>query len=83
MLDKLFETKELINDDADITVILNCYRRPYNLKMQVDALRSQTIKPKQIWLWINYHEDNKDFDPTTLGVDRVFSNDYNWKFYGK
>ena len=68
---------------GDITVILNCYRRPYNLKMQVDALRAQSIKPKQIWLWINYHEDNKDFDPKTLGVDKVFSNDFNWKFYGR
>ena len=69
--------------EGDITVILNCYRRPYNLKMQVEALRSQTIKPAQIWLWVNYHEDNKDFDPKTLGVDRVFKNDFNWKFYGR
>jgi len=72
------ETKE-----GDITVILNCYRRPYNLQMQVDSLRAQTIKPSQIWLWINYHEDNKDFDPTTLGVDRIIKNDFNWKFYGR
>ena len=76
--DKLFETKN--TKEADITVILNCYRRPYNLKMQVEALRNQTIKPKQIWLWINYHEDNKDFDPSTIGVDRVFKNDFNWLF---
>ena len=77
-VNKKEETKE-----GDITVILNCYRRPYNLKMQVDALKSQSIKPKQIWLWINHHDDNKDFDPSTLGVDRVFKNDYNWKFYGR
>ena len=68
---------------GDITVILNCYRRPYNLKMQVDAIRAQSIKPVQIWLWVNYHEDNKDFDPKTLGVDRIFHNDFNWKFYGR
>lgn len=81
IVDCLNEEKEL--KEGDITVILNCYRRPYNLKMQVKSLRSQSIKPKQIWLWINYHEDNKDFDPKTLGVDRVFKNDYNWKFYGR
>ena len=69
--------------EGDITAILNCYRRPYNLKMQVDSLKNQTIKPKQIWLWINHHEDNIDFDPKTLGVDRIFHNDYNWKFYGR
>jgi len=79
--DALFSTVE--TKEGDITVILNCYRRPYNLKMQVEAIRNQSIKPKQIWLWINYHEDNKDFDPTTVGVDRIFKNDYNWKFYGR
>lgn len=81
--DKLFEVTKRESKEGDITVILNCYRRPYNLKMQVDAIRAQSIKPTQIWLWINYHEDNKDFDPTILGVDRVFNNDFNWKFYGR
>ena len=81
--DKLFEDKKLESENGDITVILNCYRRPYNLKMQVDAIRAQSVKPVQIWLWINYHEDNKDFDPHLLDVDKVFSNNYNWKFYGR
>ena len=71
------------SSNADITVILNAYRRPYNLKMQVDALRNQTAPPKQIWLWVNAHEDNKDFDFKSLGVDRIFHNDFNWKFYGR
>jgi hypothetical protein len=79
--DKLFEIKK--SKDGDITVILNCYRRPYNLKMQIESLRSQTVKPKQIWLWVNHHEDNEDFDLSSLDVDRVFKNDYNWKFYGR
>ena len=78
---KLFEKTK--DEQGDITVILNCYRRPHNLQMQIDALRSQSVKPKQIWLWINYHEDNKGFDPATLDVDRVISNDFNWKFYGR
>lgn len=68
---------------SDITVILNAYRRPYNLKMQIDSLRNQTVAPKQIWLWVNSHEDNEDFDFKSLDVDRVFHNDYNWKFYGR
>ena len=66
-----------------ITVILNAYRRPYNLKMQIDAIRAQTTKPAQIWLWVNAHEDNEGFDFKSLAVDRVFHNDYNWKFYGR
>jgi len=68
---------------ADITVILNSYRRPYNLKMQIEAIRSQTNPPKQIWLWINHHEDNEGFDYSELGIDRIIHNDHNWKFYGR
>ena len=68
---------------GDITVILNSYRRPYNLKMQVEAIKSQTIKPKEIWLWVNAHEDNKGFNYSDLGVDKIFNNDFNWKFYGR
>lgn len=68
---------------SNVTVILNAYRRPYNLKMQIEAIRNQTIPPKQIWLWINKHQDNDGFDFDSLNVDRIFHNDYNWKFYGR
>jgi hypothetical protein len=70
-------------EDKEITVILNSYRRPYNLKMQIEAIRNQTVKPKQIWLWVNHHEDNDGFDYSELGIDRIFLNDHNWKFYGR
>jgi hypothetical protein len=71
------------NTPEDITVILNAYRRPYNLAMQIEAIRAQTHPPKNLWLWVNAHEDNKDFDFESLDVDRIFKNDYNWKFYGR
>tara|TARA_R110002126_G_scaffold106301_1_gene241187 strand:+ start:124 stop:1716 length:1593 start_codon:yes stop_codon:yes gene_type:complete len=67
----------------DITVILNCYRRPEYLKEQIEAVRNQTVQPEQIWVWVNHHEDNADFDFESLNVDRVIRNDYNWKFYGR
>ena len=77
-------SREFINrDPEDITVILNCYRRPYNLRMQIDALRSQTKPPKEIWLWVNQHPDNEGFSFDNLGLDKVFNNDHNWKFYGR
>ena len=68
---------------ADITVILNSYRRPYNLQRQINAIKKQTIGCKQIWLWVNQHEDNKGYDYSGLGIDRIFNNDFNWKFYGR
>ena len=71
------------NKPEDITVILNAYRRPYNLAMQIEAIRAQTHPPKNLWLWVNAHEDNAGYDFESLGVDRIFKNDYNWKFYGR
>jgi len=87
VIDKVVEvlesekTKEFTT--APITVILNAYRRPYNLKMQIDAIRKQTTRPAQIWLWVNEHEDNIGFNFKELDLDRVFHNDHNWKFYGR
>ena len=80
-IENIFSTKaSKIND---ITVILNSYRRPYNLERQIEAIREQSVEPKEIWLWINDHEDNRGFDHTKLDVDRIFHNNHNWKFYGR
>ena len=37
----------------DVTVILNGYRRPQNLSKQIEAVKSQTIKPQDIFYWQN------------------------------
>ena len=79
----MFSTEHKPKGPSDITVILNAYRRPYNLSMQIQAIRSQSCPPKEIWLWVNDHEDNRDFDFEGLDVDRVFLNDHNWKFFGR
>ena len=67
----------------ETTVILNSYRRPYNLEKQIEAIRGQSIPPKEIWLWVNDHEDNRSFDHSKLDVDKIFHNNHNWKFYGR
>tara|TARA_A200000159_G_scaffold164833_1_gene196648 strand:+ start:6053 stop:7636 length:1584 start_codon:yes stop_codon:yes gene_type:complete len=81
----LFE--ELIDgsrqEKEEVTAILTCYRRPEYLEEQIQALRLQTSPPKEIWVWVNYHEDNENYDFSTLNVDRVFKNDFNWKFHGR
>ena len=74
---------EILSEDKDITVILNCYRRPEYLQHQIDSIRKQTVQPKQIWIWVNHHSDNENIDFTQFNVDRVIKNDYNWKFYGR
>jgi hypothetical protein len=69
--------------NKNITVILNMYRRPQNMNMQIASVRQQTIKPNEVWIWKNHHDDNKSVDLNTFDVDRRFNNDFNWKFYGR
>ena len=88
IVEKNTETKEDIIDDqqlprGEITAILTCYRRPEYLKEQVESLREQTAKPREIWLWVNSHEDNEGYDFSDLNVDKIFHNDFNWKFHGR
>ena len=64
-------------------MILNCYRRPEYLSEQIAAIRNQSVKPKEIWIWVNHHKDNENIDFSQFKVDKVIKNDYNWKFYGR
>ena len=56
---KTFFIKKSNASKQDITVILNSYRRPYNLNMQIKAIQNQTVLPKETWLWVNDHDDNR------------------------
>ena len=66
-----------------ITTILNCYRRPQNLEAQVKAIRAQSTPSDEIWLWCNYHQDQDNFDATTLGLDKIIWSSHNHKFHGR
>lgn len=66
-----------------ITVILNGYRRPQNLKLQLEALKYQTIKPDEIWLWVN-HYSGVQFQKEDLDcIDKISVNNYNHKYVGR
>jgi glycosyltransferase involved in cell wall biosynthesis len=73
----------------DITVILNRYRRPHYYEEQVKAIENQTIKPKEIWVWDNGHEDSAAVeyycDPSgehTL-VTKAVTSTHNFKYHGR
>ncbi len=40
-----------LTTDFDVSVVLTLYKRPENLKLQLDAINSQTLKPKEILLF--------------------------------
>lgn len=42
----------------DISIVLNCFKRPHSLEDQYNALANQTLKPKNIFIWQN----KGDFD---------------------
>jgi hypothetical protein len=72
-----------------ITAILNCYRRPQNLEEQINALLEQTLKPEQIWIWMNHSKELSFFDWGEVesliekhNIRTVPSN-YNWKYCGR
>lgn len=65
----------------EITVILNGYKRPEYLKEQIDAIRTQTIRPKEIWLWVNKSETR--FPESIEGIDVIVNSSRNFKYHGR
>ena len=55
-----------------ITAILNGYRRPNNIPLQINALRNQTVPPDEIWLWRNHHEDWNSDGIDLSGIQVLF-----------
>lgn len=66
----------------NITVILNCYKRPEYLQEQIEAIKSQSIPPEDIMIWYNKPEDKEQYDLTNLGC-KVATCNYNFKFHGR
>jgi GT2 family glycosyltransferase len=42
--------------NKDITVVLNVFKRPHVIQEQLDAIRNQTVPPKQVIIWHNHIE---------------------------
>lgn len=66
----------------DITVILNCYKRPEYLQEQILSIKNQTIPIKEIMIWSNRPEDNTQYNLDNLGVKVAYAN-YNFKFHAR
>lgn len=65
-----------------ITVILNLYKRPDYLMEQLDSILEQSVKPTEVWLWINPSAENKKFNNFSK-FDRVVKSFYNFKYHGR
>ena len=68
----------------EITVILNCYKRPEYLKEQIEAIENQTIRPKEIWIWYNNPEDREQLNLNEeFGKYKIIHSNHNFKFHGR
>lgn len=65
------------------TVILNCWKRPGNLARQIEAMRTQTLPPKEIWLWVETCAENMSVNYEKLNLDRVVVNSRPIGVYGR
>lgn len=55
--------------EGDITVVLTLYKRPHVLLQQLNSIRQQSIRPKQIIIWKNYVNDDINI-PSEISQDK-------------
>jgi glycosyltransferase involved in cell wall biosynthesis len=67
----------------EISVILNVYKRPYNLEKQIDAILNQTvnIKPENIHVWYN-NSNVEQILPNNKDI-KTYKCSWNSKFHGR
>ncbi len=69
------------DNSKGITVILTAYKRAEYLVDQINALKNQSIPPKEIWVWSN--QSDKNLLDVSDKVDRVVVSNSNYSFWGR
>ena len=65
---------------SNITAILNGYNRPQNLPIQLEALRTQSVAPKDVMLWYNKGDVPQQ---AVSGYVKTANCNHNFKFHGR
>lgn len=66
-----------------ISAILNCFKRPQSLRLQIEALERQTIKPHEILLWVNASEEYNAFDKSIFNKYKTVISNYNFGVWSR
>ena len=61
----------------EVSVILNCYKRPHVLEKQLNAIKNQSIKPKEILIWVNGSDQVNNFNFNILNSCKTAISNYN------
>lgn len=54
-----------------VSIVLNCFKRPYTLNSQIEALNKQSIKPYEILIWQN-KGDLPNFEPLKKEIQEKY-----------
>lgn len=58
----------------NISVVLNVYKRPHSLVPQIKAIKSQTVPPKEIFIWHNFGVDLPQINDSCVTISSCSSN---------
>lgn len=66
-----------------ILTILNVYKRPETLRMQIEALDAQTVPSDEYWIWYNASDKPKIDIPLNHPKVKLIDSSSNLKFHGR
>src|SRR5437899_3228653 len=66
-----------------ITTILTAFRRPHTLAAQVEAVRAQSVKPSEVWAWVNDPTPDVSAALAAARLDRVVTSSENAFFHAR
>lgn len=65
-----------------VTVVMNGFKRPHTLKQQYDAIKAQTVKDIEIFLWVN-KVDDIEFDREILSDCKTIISNTDFGSWGR
>lgn len=67
----------------EISVILTCFKRPHTLEKQIEAIKYQSVKPKEVFIFINSSNRFNDFDFSLFNQFPTWISNYNSGVWGR
>lgn len=73
----------MLPESDTISVILNCYKRLDSLPLQISAIENQTIKPIEIFIWVNASEEYKTSNKSIFNKYKTVISNFNFGVWSR
>lgn len=70
------------NNPDGVTVIMNGFKRPW-LEEQLEAIKNQSVKPKEILLWYNHPGESVEVNQTVISKTKAAVCNYNFGVWAR